>query len=338
MLINTKQNKHLNSLDLLRGISGYGVAICHFYAFLYNNANLEYLSFLFVEFFFVLSGFVLFPQLLLVLKDKRNILRFYMRRWLRTIPLFLICLIMISLIFNEVFTGNFFKYIFFIQDIKPNFLSNAYYPIVWSLSIEEFFYVIFPIIIIFFGQKNFINKVFFLFVFLILIKFVTCNYFDTDYFRTGTLLRFDAILVGFILRYFYGKIENRFFLVALFPILLFALFYFQETFLAVSQSNYIKILFILFLQFISAVTLIIFINLESLIKSKAIIRFSNIISRQTYSVYLTHLIFIYIFTKLQTNHFIVLSIYIIMLFITSSFLYNFIEKPILKKRPKLKYP
>ena len=29
-------NKHFYGLDLLRGISGYGVAICHFYAFIYQ--------------------------------------------------------------------------------------------------------------------------------------------------------------------------------------------------------------------------------------------------------------------------------------------------------------
>ena len=30
-------NKHYHSLDLLRGISGYGVAICHFHAFVHQS-------------------------------------------------------------------------------------------------------------------------------------------------------------------------------------------------------------------------------------------------------------------------------------------------------------
>ena len=50
MRIKVKDN-HYYGLDLLRGISGYGVAICHFYAFIYANEILEYLSFIFVEFF-----------------------------------------------------------------------------------------------------------------------------------------------------------------------------------------------------------------------------------------------------------------------------------------------
>ena len=53
------QKNHLYSLDLLRGFSGYGVAFCHLHAFIYKSIHLEYLSLLFVEFFLVLSGFVL---------------------------------------------------------------------------------------------------------------------------------------------------------------------------------------------------------------------------------------------------------------------------------------
>ena len=95
-------NKHFYGLDLLRGISGYGVAICHFYAFVYQNVFLEYLSFIFVEFFFVLSGFVLFPQLLKILDNKKNLVIFYKRRWLRTLPLYFICLVIISIMFNKI--------------------------------------------------------------------------------------------------------------------------------------------------------------------------------------------------------------------------------------------
>ena len=67
-----KKNNHLYSLDLLRGFSGYGVAFCHLFAFVYKDVQLEYFSLLFVEFFFVLSGFVLYPQLIQVLENKKK--------------------------------------------------------------------------------------------------------------------------------------------------------------------------------------------------------------------------------------------------------------------------
>ena len=60
--MNIKLN-NISSLDLFRGIAAYGVAICHFYYYLYNLNNFQFYSIFFVEFFFVLSGFVLTPQL-----------------------------------------------------------------------------------------------------------------------------------------------------------------------------------------------------------------------------------------------------------------------------------
>ena len=57
-------NKKFYGLDLLRGIAGYGVAITHYFYFVKKSVNFEYYSFLFVEIFFVLSGFVLSNQLI----------------------------------------------------------------------------------------------------------------------------------------------------------------------------------------------------------------------------------------------------------------------------------
>ena len=119
----------------------------------------EYFSFLFVEFFFILSGFVLYPQLMEVLNNKKNLIIFYKRRWLRTIPLFIFCLILISVSFGELFSFNFFKYLFFIQDFFPNFLTNNYYPVVWSLAIEEFFLFNFSYSFNFFWQRKSLKKI-----------------------------------------------------------------------------------------------------------------------------------------------------------------------------------
>ena len=81
-----ENSKNISSLDLVRGIAGSGVAICHFYYYLYNLDNFQFYSIFFVEFFFILSGFVLFPQLKRVYNNTKNIKIFYLRRWFRTIP------------------------------------------------------------------------------------------------------------------------------------------------------------------------------------------------------------------------------------------------------------
>ena len=97
--------KNIPSLDLFRGIAGYGVAICHFYYYLYDLNNFQFYSIFFVEFFFVLSGFVLFPQLHRVYNNTKNIRIFYFRRWFRTIPPYLVALVLYSIPFSLFITG-----------------------------------------------------------------------------------------------------------------------------------------------------------------------------------------------------------------------------------------
>tara|TARA_Y200000002_G_scaffold374473_1_gene375260 strand:- start:802 stop:1809 length:1008 start_codon:yes stop_codon:yes gene_type:complete len=330
---NIEINKHYYGLDLLRGISGYGVAICHFYAFIYKNEFLEYLSFIFVEFFFVLSGFVLFPQLIKILEDKKNLIIFYKRRWLRTLPLFFICLILISLMFEKFLSLDFFKYFFFIQDIAPNFLETSYYPVVWSLSIEEFFYLIFPIFLLFLNKENYLKRCLYLFLFLVLLKIFYISYFDAFFIRTGTLLRFDAILLGFLLRYVYLKLDfMKSILISLF---LSFLYVFLKDFILLNQNIlFIKFSFIILLQVLSSFILIFFLKIEFLTKFVFFKKISILISKQTYSVYLLHMIFIYLLIDLNLNAAIKFTIYVFLLIALSTITYYFVEKPILKTRPK----
>ncbi len=327
---------HYSSLDLLRGISGYGVAVSHYFAFLHGNQKFEYISFLFVEFFFILSGYVLFPQLIKVFNNKKNLIYFYVRRWLRTIPLYTLCLLMISLIFDKIFSLDFFKYLFFLQDIKPNFLDEAYYPIVWSLSIEEFFYIIFPIILILI-RRDLAAKLIILLALIIITKFFIIDSIDLKFFRTGTFIRFDAILVGFLCRYFIEKIDKKFFLLIFSIILLFIFLSAENYFLGNKSISFVKMSLIFLMQILSILFVYLFISFEETILIKKIQKFSSLVSKQTYSVYLTHMIFIYVFLNFKMQSWIEFIFYIISLFATSTFLYYFIEDPILKRRPKLKY-
>ena len=153
--MNNLKNNYFYSLDIFRGFCGYGVAICHLNAFAFGNAFLEYSSLLFVEFFFVLSGFVLYPQLLKVINNNKNLFIFYKRRWIRTLPLYIVILIVVSALTNQLFTLDFFKYLTLTQKFLPEFIGNDYFPVAWSLSIEEIFYLLFPILLIILNKKNF---------------------------------------------------------------------------------------------------------------------------------------------------------------------------------------
>ena len=58
-------------IDLLRWIDSYGVAITNYLYFVKQKVDFEYYSFIFVEIFFVLSGFVLSKQLIKIHKEKK---------------------------------------------------------------------------------------------------------------------------------------------------------------------------------------------------------------------------------------------------------------------------
>lgn len=143
----SQQESHLAALDFLRGAAALTVACGHF--FIYGNihiAAVEPIPVLAVEVFFVLSGFVLAPQILRCVAAMRFRLLwiFLVRRWMRTVPPYLVALLAMSALFGQIGTADFFRYVFYVQNLFK--LSNTfdYYTIAWSLSVEEWFYLTFP--------------------------------------------------------------------------------------------------------------------------------------------------------------------------------------------------
>ena len=127
------------SLDLVRGTAAFTVAISHH--FVLNSTDwpaAQAVSELAVEVFFVLSGFVLAPQILFCSRDGRivNLWVFLTRRWMRTIPPFLVALVAISLLTDQLMTGDFFRYVFYVQNVFAQHNVQDYFAVAWSLSTE----------------------------------------------------------------------------------------------------------------------------------------------------------------------------------------------------------
>ena len=330
------KKEYYYSLDLFRGFCGYGVAICHLNAFIFLNQFMEYLSLIFVEFFFVLSGFVLYPQLLKVINKKNNLLIFYKRRWMRTLPLYFLILILVSILTNHIFDIDFFKYFFLIQKSIPNFIENDYYPVAWSLSIEELFYLLFPLVLVFSNSNNFLKISLLIFFSIFLTKYFLLGNFEANFYRTGTFLRFDAILFGFLISHFKFVILKYKKIIISFTIIFIILFLLGHNYFVINKiypNN--RFIFIIFMQLTSGLTLLSFIFIEPLFKNNYLRKFSLLISQQTYSIYLFHIIIIYIFSKSNFPIYIITPIYILLLFLISTLIYNFFEKPLLKLRPKI---
>ena len=329
--------KNISSLDLFRGIAGYGVAICHFYYYLYDLNNFQFYSIFFVEFFFVLSGFVLFPQLKKVYDNRKNIKIFYFRRWLRTIPPYVVALVCYSILFSK-FDIDTLKYLFFIQKISENFLELDYFSIAWSLSVEEFFYFIFPIFLIIFNKKKFIHI---LILFITLIYILKIMYLITnvngEFYRVGTFLRLDAIAFGVLIRIYLEKIRNNLFNIFSAIFIVFTMKYFL---LNLENLSIFKLfLFIILIQCFSINMIIIFFNFNKIIANKFLVNFFSLLSKQTYSIYLFHFLIIHMFSQstFLLNSKLILILYLISLFLFSSVCYYVFEKSIVENRPKYNF-
>lgn len=162
-----------------------------------------------VTIFFVLSGFLISG---IIYKDSKkclyqfNLKKFWLRRILRTLPVYFFVLIIIYTLSDREETF-YWKYIFFIQNVfntHPAFFGEA-----WSLSVEEWFYILFPITLIIVRSKklSFSNIVTICIIFFFILSFTFRYYIyqnleDIDiikwdlYFRKRVECRLDSLMVG----------------------------------------------------------------------------------------------------------------------------------------------
>lgn len=148
--------QYIRSLDGLRAVAVLMVMAFHFRLFEFGWAG--------VQMFFVLSGFLITS---ILLKDKQKpfsqyLKVFYWRRSLRIFPLFYAYLIIIAigyLLFKEPENFSFlskylFTYTYNFSRLSSDWSHSPLFTHLWSLSVEEQFYLFWPFIIYFFSIKQ----------------------------------------------------------------------------------------------------------------------------------------------------------------------------------------
>jgi peptidoglycan/LPS O-acetylase OafA/YrhL len=96
-----------------------------------------------VDMFFVLSGFLITGILLDASGKPHYIRNFYGRRALRILPLYYLILLLIFLLYPK--SGNFvFLSVFYLSNMVTLFGVAILYAPLWSLSVEEHFYLLWP--------------------------------------------------------------------------------------------------------------------------------------------------------------------------------------------------
>lgn len=164
--MSNKKSKYLPSIDSLRALAVLAVIIYH--------VDVNYLpgGFLGVDLFFVLSGYLISS---LIIKEFRktgtvNLYNFYIRRARRLLPAvyFMITVgLVVMVLFNEVllrkshldaifgyiYSSNWW-YIFHKLDYFDSFGAQSPFKHLWSLAIEEQFYMIFPLLFLLVNGKK----------------------------------------------------------------------------------------------------------------------------------------------------------------------------------------
>lgn len=158
---NTHSSSHfyIKSLDGVRGIAVFFVLLLHTSQSLFRGGWVG------VDLFFVLSGYLISTLLLNEYKKYGDIsfVNFYARRGLRLVPALIIAVLLANLLWDysrESFwfgagnqtTATFAALFYFTNLLNLNLTGNLAH--VWSLSIEEHFYFIWPFLMLFVVLKQ----------------------------------------------------------------------------------------------------------------------------------------------------------------------------------------
>lgn len=211
-------------LDILRALAIFYVLIGH--AAMATPMKVQIIhSFIIwidgVTLFFVLSGFLIGRILIKTIEKEglntRSLLKFWWRRWLRTLPAYFTVLLLLAVLYDK-FWGNkrlLLKYALFIQNFntpQPHWFAES-----WSLSIEEWFYLLTPVVLFLFlrvfkadTRKAILTTC--LFVIIAFPLYRLYKYSHTPFqghsdfdllFRTQVTTRLDSIMYGVLGAYVY---------------------------------------------------------------------------------------------------------------------------------------
>ena len=160
--------KHLKTLDSFRTFAVLSVIIGHWVhlpdSYIYNKIPLGAIG---VTMFFVLSGFLITTILLggreRISMEKASVAHvmktFYIRRTLRIFPVYYLFILLLVYFFPKVFydyPGSLYWCIFYVSNIYSYLHQHfvGYVGHLWSLAVEEQFYLLWPMVILFTPKRR----------------------------------------------------------------------------------------------------------------------------------------------------------------------------------------
>jgi peptidoglycan/LPS O-acetylase OafA/YrhL len=356
-------------LDIIRAICVIAVVLTHTNNYLGAYTGIYKivfpLGYMFQDLFFALSGFLVGRQIIRHLNtpgSNLNLITFYKNRWIRTVPFYLIFLLINFLIFHIIYqhvdlllfkktSFSIFNYLTFTQNLYVP--HPTFFPEIWPLPIEEWSFLFLPVPIVlisvlFNKTLNTKNLLTVLFIEIMIVTLYRVYYIiqsdpELDWeLRKIVVYRLDALLYGFVIRIFsdnYSHIlnKNKFRLLIIGIVLSFG-FYFSKPYLPMLLY---KSLFFTVIPIGMSLTLPYFYfgNFNKLSQwLKSILTHFSLTS---YAVLLSHLYLIQfgmlcIYVPLNLNEALAFtSLYLAVVISFSTLFFNYIERPILLWRKKI---
>jgi peptidoglycan/LPS O-acetylase OafA/YrhL len=203
------KTNYIKSLDGIRFLAVSLVLVDH-----WSGDKLGFTaSYLGVCMFFVLSGFLI-TRILLAAKEKDTTLerghgfslkRFYIRRTIRIFPIYYLTLAVLFVLNIHYVRDNFFWLVTYMSNnfiaYKTSWLGATDH--LWSLAVEEQFYLFFPFLILFLPLKNIKNSMYFLIAFALILRtyfFLSVDSWIRPYVLMPACL--DAFGLGGLLAYY----------------------------------------------------------------------------------------------------------------------------------------
>lgn len=365
-------DKHrVYGLDILRCFAILFVVFDHSNGFLSGRVKDIFESFVFdgVSIFFVLSGFLIGGILLKTLEIQKagfkTLFDFWIRRWFRTLPNYILVLTLLCILTwcfgDPSLLFGVYKYFIFSQNFAS--IHPPFFPEAWSLSVEEWFYLLIPAFVIasivlfrISPKMSIFGLAIFVLVFVTAYRFSYHYLIAIDnidkwdlYLRKQVITRLDSIMYGVIgaFAHFYYKRQwlayKNFLFVAGITLIFISQFYLKRV--MPIQSYYNNVFSFSLTSFATLLT----IPFLSEVKSGRGFIYQSVtyISVASYSMYLLNLSVIKFFiidkidwgmisSNLEVVAALKYMVFWVLVVLLSILLYKYFEMPVTSLREKFK--
>ena len=350
---NINSKTYFREMDFLRFIAAFSVVIYHFTLFYQESVNQYVKMFMHnlgigVDLFFIISGFLI-VYLLITEKEKTktiSLYKFYIRRILRIFPLYYLIVGISYLLFHKSNPEiQFSKYLLFMGNFwminVDSWTASTLNPL-WSICIEEHFYLLIPVLLLLLPKKTFPYLFYFIILCSLFFRIYITKNVENNWMNIycHTLSKCDLLAIGGLFAYYFQiKKFNYNIPIYLFHCTLFCLLFFM---IFIDSVDYTTWFYAGFRKYIFAIPMLILFyaiiiqpNKYSFIYKITNNKLINYLGKISFGLYIYHSLISEISLRIlnRTSLKIVL-LNLILTIILSSLSFELFEKQILKLKIK----